>query len=218
MAGQAAGQGLGRVQFATGGQEVAGGAAAQAQGQASCAEHDAELRARKPEGDPRQGHTLLAGDEQIGARTPGAALGHGHGALGGLPDRGQQRFDAHQAPQQRRVAGLVHIREVQAGAEVPPLPAQHQGVDRVVLQGGVHTFQQGFHQFRRQRVPALRPIHREREHAVAACAEQSQAGVRGHRVALVGQRLTEPAGRAAPAGGCCGALDRSQRLGTVALS
>lgn len=151
---------------------------ADAFGEPSRAENDAETRAREPKGGTRQRNTFLAREKQVSPCAPGSTLCNRHGADRCVPERGKQRLDPHKPVEEVAIACAVQVRQVEPGAEVLPLTAKNQGVGDAVAERAIHRRQQRLDKFRRQRVAAPRSVHDERGHAAILCELQHQAAYR----------------------------------------
>ena len=189
-------QGLVRGDLCAADHRAARGVGTDALHQPSGSQHDAELRPRKAQRRVRRSNAVLAHRKQVRPGAPRPPLRQRHGAQRGVPEQRQQGLDTDKAQQQLAIGRAVKIRKVEPGAKMLSGTTQHQRMDRLVRDGCAGRFYQCLYQVGAQRIADLRPIERQRQHAVVTA----------------GFKNTHETARARTA------ADRSQRLGNSVLS
>jgi hypothetical protein len=126
-------------------------------GQAAGAEHHAEAQPRHPEPGCGRGNAPIAGGNQVGAGTKGAAVAQRERRQRRMVQRLQELLDSHEAMQEVALRLSIQIGKVEARAEMPPLAPQRQQ-PRAAARGPRHRGEQRFNQPRVERVGFVRPI------------------------------------------------------------
>jgi hypothetical protein len=123
-------------------------------------ELDAEPQARHAKGRVGGCDTNGAGDQEIDPGAEILAVRESQGCERRMVERLQQLLDPDEPPEQLALALHLEIREVESGAEVVPVPRQHEQT-RPVAVGLVHRREERLDEVGGQRVRFLRPVQRQ---------------------------------------------------------
>ena len=146
-------------------QQAARHAIADQPGQPCGAQHQPKGGAGEGEARPRQRQAVVADGEQIRPRAEDAPARHRQRRHRQGVDPLQQQLDADDAQRQVALARNLQVRQVEAGAEIAPAPAQHDQ-PRAIGQHAVQRFVQRRDQIIPQRIAAIGAREPERRDAI----------------------------------------------------